>query len=1688
MPLRAQSFLTATSIKQIDTSQKETVTQFARTFRTVQKNDVIGTVERSIFPTIFTSLTLTFKQSKFTSSKFLLVMDSASDCCYITKKALAQIPNHMYLHTGHIRMALETLGGNSEFGCDKIQVRVQFGESKDWFDITLLVVDSIAESPPFSCSHIEKEIGKIRSYHKKVYENSLGRLNHHCYFPNREVDFLLSTKYHDKLLLAKHKNLYPFLPDISLNICNVGEKRGVFSGALKVTDCDCAGTKSFSASLKKLRQKTASFYANDLRGDAGRLEARLLELFRVENLDAHYALSSDLRLEDRIFLETVGESCRFLTGEKRYEIKLPFLTGDVTPKLFNNYQAARDRFLSTERRLTNGLKSGLFKPEAIKKIDDSLLEHINSGRYVELEDQDEAKVSDPEEICNYLPIRLVFNPRSTSTPIRATLDASSPSGNRKMGFGPSLNSCLAAGLCTLPQQTSCHINFRRFKFSFGLDLSRFFLSINIFPDHQRFQRFCFRPFGSKGPIRAFQIRSVCWGLNSSPASCSLVLKKHCKNMVENPTKPHHRSQEFKAAVDSLTDGKSIYADNILQSVETLEGAIQRIEYLEEIFESGGFLSGKYFATDPRILRNLPPEKRCKDNLILFTSADGTTDWMTGSARLLGETFDFESDTYRFGGFEEMYDRYSNCMTISKRDLASCMAKIAFGHIQFRAPYTLLVKTLLMQVAMAEQEEIAALKPDENKPSVSHLWGRDLSPKFLADFRSWIHFLPELEKLRLPRYLPCVDKPFPAKIISFADAGSWSCCSVSYCISWDPFSKRKVSSFIQARVRTKPLSLQRMNEKKAFTIPRLELLALSMAHTNTIDICQDLGLDPRKSAMIFSDSLTALAWAATDQRNLSIWHLNKCRPLQESGVPLRYVISELNSADMGTKIVSPGCLTSDLWRYGPNFLLQPEKDWPKMDPAEKKIDRKSAIYLDGLVKNSVELSFFTKNFSVRNTEIDLQKEHPDPQRTWLSIKNSSYAVLEWLFEKNSMFFPVIRRLGCQLFIFYNLKVCVARSRFTRKFKRIPNTRDVNKDNLLNFLSLQQAYNEARLMFYSWHQRHCFKDEMKALLKQYNQGIPLKQGRVGSDSKLFPLNAKLRFLGRAGYPIILSEGRATTKILLDPGNLDIKKVKLDSVQQRVCKDFLRQLHVTDMSGVHLSKNDLVVKIRAQGVHVLRQNQAARYINGICMGCARHHSKAINQIMGQLPKELSEPAVNRHGQLAVQRYLMVDHCGEFRITTGNPFQRRPTRSNHGIITVHVLLIVDLVSSHLSLYIVPSVSSAWTAFCLKNHSNLYLSPWKVWLDNASGFRNLGSTFQEYFSILENQWKLEREFSTSPTQIEFVFGRPLFSPNQGRVERAVQTVKKCLRSIHGTQLFSYHALQMSLSDIQGIVNTRPICTIDEFRDLEDVHKTILTPKLLLLGQSDSENTGFDIFDAMESVKKSVNLEEQWRFRRHLAQRFSDMYQKELLASREERKIWQVASTNVEQIRPGTVIMFPKSPTESDRQLVTTLGQNANLKGTFYGWPLGRVQDLLRGRDGLVRGVSIKLPDQKVSFEWKNGKYVKKIIKPSTVLTRAINSCRILPAYSKLQEYEDSLLTGPKKGPKKVPTHPMTLRSNNRTFFGTVNEIPMDKRYCLADGDLEKKLHEQYNFFKNMFRYSYNPRPKNTMSRKEKIEKRDKQK
>ena len=125
--------------------------------------------EKTIFPVLVTNLTLQFKNKTWSgNSSCLILLDSASDASYITKRALSTIPPSMYYHAGAVQFDLFTLGQSSELGAQRIVAKVCFGQSQP-FEMTFLVVDSIATATPFSCLCVEREIGKARKVYKRHF-------------------------------------------------------------------------------------------------------------------------------------------------------------------------------------------------------------------------------------------------------------------------------------------------------------------------------------------------------------------------------------------------------------------------------------------------------------------------------------------------------------------------------------------------------------------------------------------------------------------------------------------------------------------------------------------------------------------------------------------------------------------------------------------------------------------------------------------------------------------------------------------------------------------------------------------------------------------------------------------------------------------------------------------------------------------------------------------------------------------------------------------------------------------------------------------------------------------------------------------------------------------------------------------------------------------------------------------------------------------------------------------------------------------------------------------------------------------------------------------------------------------------------------------------------------------------------
>ena len=1673
--------------------------------------------ETAIFPCLYQTVRSSHRGKCHTTTKQLIMIDGCSTSHYISESCLAELPQSMYIDMGIRRMNLDTLTGTTTFKCRYVQLQLQFGDSS-WYTLSMYVVRQIM-STPLACKALGEKLVPLKQYHR-LQHSKLGPLTHTGYVPDKSVGILLGTKFATQFLGAPYRGLYPDFPEMVVNQTPGGN---VLNGSLEFK-CQCSshgvtqisnescshgvtqmqsdqhGVTSVSQEVMRIEKAFMSNTANT--------EKLLQELFRVEFLDQHSALDSDVKNEDHVFYKAISESCKFIKAEGCYQVKLPFLAG-VEPTLYNNFTSARQRFESMEKRLARGLQEGTIKQPAIDKINESITEHIDSGKYVELPDQTD--LTNPNTVCNYLPIRLVFNPKSLSTPIRATLDASAHSGNKERGFGPSLNSCLATGMNTLPPQESCHLNFRRRKYGFGLDLSRFFLSILVEKPHRKFQRFVFKKIGTKEKLKAYEIRTICWGQSPSPQTCSLVLKKHCGFLLDDPKV----SESFKQAILSICDGKSVYADNILQSCDSIKEAQDRIAHLESIFKKGGFNTGKYVATHAEMLRYLPKNKKSEENLVLFSSGDGYETYMTGNTRLLGEMFNFKTDQYEMGGFDQLFEKYHEIMSITKTDLASAMAQVAFSHLGFRAPYTLLAKALLQQVCLKESQDIAKLGPNEARPTISQLWKKPLAPEYLNDFKQWISYLPDLNTLYLPRYLPTSDHPVPFKIVLFADAGSFSSCAVAYMVSYSKDDKKIVSNFIKSNIKSKPLSLERMNTKKPYTIPRQELMGLHLANELGVKLCEDLGVKPAERCVIFGDSIVANTWAQSDLSKLSVWHTNKVRPIQESKIPIHYIYSELNPADCGTKMVKVERLKQNLWRHGPNFLTLPQSEWPKFKP-EKGLDRKAAGFLDGLKRNAVEMNFFlnskehgiaeasfmtcqprvveepetkltpaesySRNFNVSTyatTKVNMvpqpeqhgasdhkkprkeakaeakhgASDHEKPRKEAKAkakhggsggimpkgipkkdAAKPTFAIWEALMMENSNHLRQKLKLANILRFIQNCKVRVQ----ITKWKKEHNTSDEPTESQVPRFSYTQAVEEAELLIYHWHQAKCFPEELSDLLKQEKLEVPEVRTRVDKRSRIFPLNPKLHREGRGNYPIIRSRGRLQYSqkqfpAILDPGTLDTKKVHEDNLAQKMVKDLAREVHC---KKAHATSRELMQQLRKRNVHVLRLRQFCLYTYRACGKCQLHHTQPIAELMAPLPTELTGRYTNEHGQLEVMKHLMIDHMGPFKIGGTNPFQRTVSRATKTILNVHVLLILDLVSGYLTTWIVPSVNAYYTAMALKCHFNNFVQATTIACDNATGFKLIDSELSRYFADPKNQEALEREMADLSPQIKFKFGAPASPHMQGAVERSVKSLKRALKLIHQNELFSYHTLQLSLNDVCGVFNSRPLGVVREISHRDEIHDLLLTPKGILFAETSSPEED-NFFDALEGVTKRAGLlNNAWNFRKHMARQFASKFINDFLPEKDTRTKWQGAESKT--IRVGSIVVFEKEATLSDRQMIKSLG--GAYKPSPATWPIAMVKKRILSQDGVCRAYQLQLPDSKVKyFTGLNQKKTKQIIKPPTVLVRSANRCRLVPVYDRFRDMmtqTDSFPFGQEEKPQGK--HPMKTRSKT---LATVNSLDVSRTF-----------------------------------------------
>ena len=257
-------------------------------------------------------------------------------------------------------------------------------------------------------------------------------------------------------------------------------------------------------------------------------------------------------------------------------------------------------------------------------------------------------------------------------------------------------------------------------------------------------------------------------------------------------------------------------------------------------------------------------------------------------------------------------------------------------------------------------------------------------------------------------------------------------------------------------------------------------------------------------------------------------------------------------------------------------------------------------------------------------------------------------------------------------------------------------------------------------------------------------------------------------------------------------------------------------------------------------------------------------------------------------------------------------PTRKDETLEKVHVVLFTCAVTRAVHLDLVPDVSSAAFVNCLRRFVSRRGIPKLIISDNAKCF--LGPELRKYTKERDIEWQFIMEKS------------PWWG---GFYERLVQVVKRPLRKILRRSHVTYDELLTIITEIEAVVNCRPLCYLYS----DDVEET-LTPSHLLTGKRLISSTR--VFPGELRDETSTSLTNRVRYLRSLIEQFERRWKHEYLT---ELREYQRNHNRLpaKQLKIGDVVLISDDKLPRNR------------------WRMGKVEALIPSKDGYVRAVKLRV-------------------------------------------------------------------------------------------------------------------------------------
>ncbi|XP_053389692.1 uncharacterized protein LOC128552674 [Mercenaria mercenaria] len=189
----------------------------------------------------------------------------------------------------------------------------------------------------------------------------------------------------------------------------------------------------------------------------------------------------------------------------------------------------------------------------------------------------------------------------------------------------------------------------------------------------------------------------------------------------------------------------------------------------------------------------------------------------------------------------------------------------------------------------------------------------------------------------------------------------------------------------------------------------------------------------------------------------------------------------------------------------------------------------------------------------------------------------------------------------------------------------------------------------------------------------------------------------------------------------------------------------------------------------------------------------------------------------------------------------------------------------------------------------------------------------------------LRDHINRSGTEWKFIPTRaPWFG---GWWERMVWLVKSSLKKVLGRAFVTFEALQTALTEVEAILNDRPLTYVTS----ENTDPEPITPSHLLTGRRITAIP--DATDPSTIISNQQIITKRIRVQRELINRWWARWKSDYLTSLRERHTQ--SSRNEQTIRVGDVVQVHDD-------------------GSRLLWKLAVVEELVPGRDGLIRAAKIR--------------------------------------------------------------------------------------------------------------------------------------